>query len=283
MTDKYVEKTFLYLIALSVLFHLTVFALVVSLNPEKAKPAQEPTMVDLTDLPKFPAAPRVRKPDTKSAAIKPQRSNRETAPKESRRAELTRPSGKSMRAGHAKVPPAQSFLQSQKVPPGNAPRISEEPITRGEGLFKPKSGAVPGPPTLFPSASKMARLEESYRKKYEPKAEDDGTKFLNTEDIQFGSFLRRFENAVYGVWNYPRAAAESGIEGVTAVRIIFNRGGEITQVAILEKSGSRILDDEVTRTLKLIGPIGSLPKGYSGETFNLIAFFQYRIVGMRLM
>jgi len=123
----------------------------------------------------------------------------------------------------------------------------------------------------------MARLEESYRKKYGPEVAEGETKFLNTDDIMFGSFLRRFETAVYGVWRYPQEAAQLGIEGVTPVRITFNRKGEIEKVEILESSGSRILDNEVLRTLRMVGPIGGFPRGYDKDQFNLIVFFQYGI------
>ena len=69
----------------------------------------------------------------------------------------------------------------------------------------------------------MSKLEESYRKKYGPEVADGETRFLNADDIQFGSFLRRFENSVYGVWRYPAEAAMMGIEGITPVKITFNR------------------------------------------------------------
>ena len=49
------------------------------------------------------------------------------------------------------------------------------------------------------------------------------------------------------------------------------------KVEILQSSGSTILDAEVLRTLRLVGPLGSFPKGYDKEKFNLIAFFQYGI------
>jgi protein TonB len=103
------------------------------------------------------------------------------------------------------------------------------------------------------------------------------TKFLNTDDILFGSFLRRFETAVYGVWRYPQEAARQGIEGVTPVKITFNKKGEIAHIELLESSGSKILDNEVLRALRQLGPIGSFPKQYPKETFNLIAFFHYAI------
>jgi len=283
MKDKNVEKTFLYLITFSVLLHLAVFGVFVLLLPEKPKTAPEPTMVDLTDLPEPPPVPPGPRPVTKRAANKSQRVIRETAPKGSEETERIRePAERGNQLRQAEAPPVQSMSPTQSAKP-LTPKVSEAPVTRGEGLFRSKTEAPPDRSALFPSAGKMARMEENYRKKYGPEVEDGETKFLNTDDIQFGSFLRHFETAVYGVWHYPQAAAQRGVEGVTPVKITFDRDGEIVHVTLLDTSGSKILDDEVTRSLKQLGPIGSFPKGYTGETFNLIAFFQYRIGGGRLL
>ena len=145
------------------------------------------------------------------------------------------------------------------------------------GLLRPhRQTAQQRPqPQLFPGANRMAKLEDSYRHKFEKDVDEGDTRFLNSDDIQFGSFLRRFETAVYGVWRYPSEAANKGIEGITPVKITFNRRGEIVHVQLLETSGSRILDDEVLRTLKEVGPVGAFPKGYDKDEFHLIAFFQY--------
>ncbi len=62
------------------------------------------------------------------------------------------------------------------------------------------------------------------------------------------------------------------------MRITFNRKGEVEKVDILERLGSRILDDEVLRALHAIGPVGGFPKAYEKDTFNLIVFFQYGII-----
>ena len=66
-----------------------------------------------------------------------------------------------------------------------------------------------------------------------------------------------------------------GIEGITPIRITFNRRGDITNIQQLESSGFRILDEEVIRTLRAIGPVGGFPRGYDKDEFHLIAFFQY--------
>lgn len=135
---------------------------------------------------------------------------------------------------------------------------------------------------LMPSASRMAQLEESYRRKFADDVADGDTRFLNSNDVMFGSFLRRFENAVYGLWRYPQEAQLKGIEGVTPVRITFSKNGEIVNIKLLESSGSKILDDEVFRTLRQIGPVGNLPRNYDKDEFHLIAFFQYGNARSRL-
>jgi periplasmic protein TonB len=282
MSDKYVEKTFLYLLAISVLLHVAIFGLILLIPPDQEKRAPEPTMVDLTELPETTPAPPGPKPP-KRAAERPQRVTREMAPKGTRETEhLPQRPAQAVQSSRPEAHPAVAPPSNPSPTPNRGAQETQAPVARGEGLFRPKASAPAEHSSLFPSPGKLARLEESYRKKYEPQVEDGETKFLNTEDIQFGSFLRRFETAVYGVWHYPQAALLRGIEGVTPVKITFSRSGEIVHVELLETSGSRILDDEVLRTLKTLGPVGSFPKGYTGKEFNLIAFFQYGIGGGRL-
>jgi len=274
MSDRYIEKAFLYLVALSLLLHAAVFAVIALLPEEKKPPQKEPLMVDLQDLPPpLKAQPKENAP-TKRQAEERRRVPRETAPRGER--EIERLAPPPQRTPPSRPQPRSGEVQeTQPAEKGTAPlRESRE----GEGILKPRERQAPDIARLYPSADRMARLEESFRKKYGQEVEEGETRFLNTDDIQFGSFLRRFETAVYGVWRYPAEAVKMGIEGVTPVRITFNRKGEIEKYEILQSSGSRILDEEVRRTLRALGPIGGFPKGYDKETFNLIAFFQYGII-----
>ena len=124
-------------------------------------------------------------------------------------------------------------------------------------------------------STKLYRLATQYKQKFLEDIANGDTRFLDCDDIQFGSFMRHYETAVYGVWRYPQEAAQKGIEGITPVRITFNRRGEIVKVELLESSGAKILDDEAMRTLRAIGPVGSFPRSYDKDEFHLIAFFQY--------
>lgn len=271
MSDNSGEKDFLLLLILSLLVHVTVGILVLNLPDEKKAAMSEPFMVDLEEIP-TPQPPEKVSPSVSRQAEVKQRVQQEIAPKGDAVKEKITPLPELQRTR----PSATEPLSASRAQPGPAQSLRE--ISPRDELFKKKGGAQsPDVAALNMGAVKMARLEESYRKKYGPEVADGDTRFLNTDDIQFGSFLRRFETAVYGVWKYPVEAAKMGLEGITPVKITFNRRGEIVDTEILQSSGSRILDNEVLRTLKEIGPVGSFPKRYEKETFNVIAFFHYGI------
>ena len=273
-TDRYIEKTFLFLLALSLMLHTAIFVVIIFLPQEKKVAKEEPVMIDLQDLPPSKEAPVREKKEVKRFAEEKRRVARDKAPKGEM--ERERIASLPQRAAPPAAQPEQNVGQMAPAQPEKERTpLSEAPY--GENLLKPREERAAHLARLFPRPGHMARLEESYRKKYSEEVEEGEVKSLNTDDIRFGSFLRRFETAVYGVWNYPKEAAKHGIEGMTPVRITFNRKGDIEQVEILKSSGSEILDNEVLRTLHHIGLIGSLPKGYKKDKFYLIASFHYTI------
>jgi periplasmic protein TonB len=267
MSDKYIEKTFLYFVVLSLLLHIVALTAIYLIPEKKREFKPEPYMVELTDLPEVKDKSQ-QKTQTKRLDEVRRRVAREVAPRGDWRQDQ-RPS----------LPPVKT-----KTTPTTTPRVDtvlkppQAPEQRPKAV-SPELKKFPELAKLYPSAEKMSSLEESYRKKYDTEIEEGETRFLNSDDIQFGSFLRRFETAVYSVWSYPAAASRAGIQGVTPVRITFNKKGEIENIQLLQSSGSRILDDEVFRALRALGPVGSLPKNYAKDHFNLIAFFEYGLIG----
>jgi periplasmic protein TonB len=276
-SDNYIEKTFLYLLMLSIVLHIAGFMTWYFWPKEQKQQISEPTFIDLQDMPQLKAPEPSKKPEVARPSDQRRRVPKETAP---------RPTPAVARAKPTPRQPdtvSQSPTQASQGAPGPSTQPFEPGPSSSELLRrKPQQqtgggngGSAKTQPNLTPSASRMAKLEENYRRRFSDDIEEGTTKFLNTDDIKFGSFLRRFETAVYGIWRYPQEAGLKGIEGVTPIKITFNKKGEIVKVKLLESSGSRILDDEVFRTLRLIGPMGNLPKAYGKDEFNLIAFFQY--------
>lgn len=280
-SDQYVEKTFLYLLLISIVLHVAVFVTLYFWPQKQQQQISEPTFIDLQDMPELKTPPTPQQDQKARPSNQRRRVAKETAPRQAlpvppvsktppaRQTARVKPSAAPGRPGPA-GPPAKPSEAGSSVNELLRRKPQQQAGTGGGG----GTGAKPQP-NLAPSASRMAKLEENYRRRFADDIDDGTTRFLNTDDIQFGSFLRRFETAVYGVWRYPQEAALKGIEGVTPVKITFNRNGEIKKIQLLESSGSRVLDDEVFRTLRLIGPMGNFPKNYDKDEFHLIAFFQY--------
>lgn len=275
MSDKFIEKKFLYLIIVSLLLHLGVLAGLYYFPPTTEEPTKEPVFIDLQQVPELKQPPEKLRKETRRRSDQQVRVPREVAPRSDAQKDV-------LSLSKQKTPPvkrqrpktSKTITQSSQDAP--EPRI--DPGFSASSLLRPKDQPAPQTPNVaqfFPGAGRLAKLEESYRRKFESDIAEGDTRFLNSDDIVFGSFLRRFEGAVYGVWRYPQEAAAKGIEGITPVRITFNRRGEITNIKQLESSGARILDEEVLRTLRAIGPVGGFPKGYDKDEFHLIAFFQY--------
>jgi protein TonB len=263
MPDRFIEKSFLYLLCISLLLHMGVFAWLYYFPPVRPEVPKEPVFIDLQQMPELKQPPEQRQQETRRRSEQLTRVPRETAPRGDAPQDL-----QAVAPSPQSSPTARPSVRQPQVAPGSS----------AAGLLKPKEQTVRQAPSvaqLFPGASRLAKLEESYRRKFENDIAEGDTRFLNSDDIVFGSFLRRFEGAIYGVWRYPQEAAMKGIEGITPVRITFNRRGEITNIQQLESSGARILDEEVLRTLRAIGPVGGFPKGYDKDEFHLIAFFQY--------
>ena len=270
MPDKYIEKSFLYTLCISLLLHLGVFAALYYFPSPQRVPPKEPVFIDLQQMPEPKQTPQQRQQETKRRSEQNVRVPKESAPRGDAPRDML----------SLKKQPAPTARQTEQTEPSQT-STEQTPIAPGSStasLLKPKTQSTQQPASvsqLFPGASRLAKLEEGYRRKFESDIADGDTRFLNSDDIVFGSFLRRFESAIYGVWRYPQEAAMKGIEGITPVRITFNRRGEIVRIQQLESSGARILDEEVLRTLRAIGPVGGFPKGYDKDEFHLIAFFQY--------
>jgi len=299
-SDQYVEKGFLYLLLFSVVLHIAGF-IVWYKWPKEQQKAPEATFIDLQDMQELKAPQPQVEPEKAIASDRRQRVAKQKAPKGDMMMSRRIPpksETKASRPAPRVAGPASAAPKSTVTSPTKTAQIptASEPAESSSGELlrraKPQPQAQSGQggtgtslhPALMPSASRMAKLEENYRRRFADDIADGDTRFLNTNDALFGSFLRRFENAIYGVWRYPREAAMNGIEGVTPVKIVFNRDGTINfaKTRVLDTSGSRILDDEVLRTLRALGPMGNLPRDYPKEEFNLIAFFQYGNARSRL-
>lgn len=163
-----------------------------------------------------------------------------------------------------------------------APEAPAPPVaSRPEPATAPATPAEQPLPELkdllqLPQATEN-RLESQWRSKYRAEVEEGNAVWLDMEKDILISFFQRFRNNIYGVWNYPRKAAERGEEGTSLLKVTVRRDGSVQSVQLMESSGSTLLDQEAIRAVWRGASYGPLPRAYEGETLTIFAFFQYRI------
>ena len=102
---------------------------------------------------------------------------------------------------------------------------------------------------------------------------------MDTQQDLLISFMRRFRNNIYGVWNYPEPARRLNQQGSCLLRITVDRKGDVTDVILMESSGSRVLDDEAIRAVRQGATYGPLPRAYPNEYLHIMALFNYQMSG----
>lgn len=272
-------------VTVSLLLHLLLIYLLPELSLFPPPPAKEPVVVELRpvepprvrdrelDLPPNAAeTPRTR--PAKRLGPVDRQVERETAPKgvapEDRTAAVARPA---TQPATRQPPLTQQPSPTEARPEGEGPEKSQPAPQR------PPEVSVK---TLMASATQAAQAVAEkqmaeWRQKYREEVEQGDAVWLDTEKDLLISFFRRFRDNIYGVWNYPRRAAERGEEGTCLLKITVNRDGTVKEVRLMESSGHRDLDEEAMAAVRKGAPYGKLPAAYKEEVLNIFAFFQYNL------
>ena len=170
------------------------------------------------------------------------------------------------------------LVQEEPLSPGATAAVAtagDRPVERGE---QPQRSETPDLAKLTQiSPTTLAKLESDWRQKYRENVAKGDTVWLDTEQDLLISFMRRFRDNIYGVWNYPAPAAERGQEGTCLLRITVNRRGDVENVELIESSGSPLLDNEAMRAVRLGATYGPLPQSYPNQLLHIMAFFQYNL------
>jgi periplasmic protein TonB len=185
--------------------------------------------------------------------------------------------------------------QVPQVPPPSPPQPESQPEKpQVEDVEKPRPETVEGwqrpkaePPAELPdletltqiSPQAMASIERDWRRKYREDVARGDTVWMDTQQDLLISFMRRFRNNIYNVWNYPEEARRLNQRGSCLLRITVDRKGDVTDVILMESSGSRVLDDEAIRAVRKGATYGPLPRAYPNEYLHIMALFNYQMSG----
>jgi len=98
---------------------------------------------------------------------------------------------------------------------------------------------------------------------------------LNAPEIQYISYFASIKRKIELVWQYPYEAAVAGIQGELTLDFVIERSGALKSVDLVRSSGSKILDDEAIRSLRVAAPFDPIPADYKIEKLEIRGRFVY--------
>lgn len=270
MSDRYVEKSFLVLLVVSLLLHAAVGALLYYLpNPERPKP-QDTVILDLKDLTipvKPPAEIPIKIPEP---VIQKEKSPKAELDKQVLRRDST------VEKKNYYIPKGvqtHDEFGKNKQPAPALPTPTERRQKQIEheesvsGLLKPKKQQSPD---RLDDLSLRPNMSKSIENRLNNLDGDSG-KFgvVDGTEISLESYTRRFLNEINSHLVYPPQAKQMGLEGRGNFEVTINRKGEIVSLRITN-SGGKVFDDVTFETFKK-AVLGPLPRAYKEE------FVTYRL------
>jgi protein TonB len=306
------RRRLLICMGLSVLFHILVLCLAY-LYPSTVRRPEEVMEIDLSDIPRAtdflpaergilesrPPRPAPPPPARKEAPVPPAMQGRvpdlpvkpdlppeESFPVDARKAE---PAAKAQTAEKdadrraAKSEPAPSPEAKRSAPgksrlPESAPSKSLRDLTPSLGRMvmaraEPSGGRGQG------AAAGDAVGTGGKATGEEGVTEEGGGGFrlepLNAPEIQYISYFASIKRKIELVWQYPYEAAVAGIQGELTLDFVIARSGALNSVELVRSSGSKILDDEAIRSLRVAAPFDPIPADYKIDRLQIRGRFVY--------
>ena len=285
---------------LSVLLHILVIWLVYRF-PSTVRRPEEVMEIDLSDIPRAtdflpaergilegrPPRPAPPPPARKAAPIPPAMQGR--VPDLPVKPDL---------------PPEESFpVNARKAEPGGEVKAEPTPSPTTPRSAPGKSGAPESAPSkslrdITPSLGDMvmAREEASGGRGQgaaagnavgtggkatgeEGVTEEGGGGFrltpLNAPEVQYISYFASIKRKIELVWQYPYEAAAAGIQGELTLDFVIARSGKVNSVELVRSSGSKLLDDEAIRSIRVAAPFDPIPAQYKIPSLQIRGRFVY--------
>ncbi|OIP34160.1 MAG: hypothetical protein AUK27_08215 [Deltaproteobacteria bacterium CG2_30_66_27] len=183
------------------------------------------------------------------------------------------PQGKEAGGREARTGPAPSGARPRSAPSKSlrdlTPSLGKMVMTREEPSGGRGRGAVGGNAV---GTGGKATGEEGV-------TEEGGGGFrltsLNAPEVQYISYFASIKRKIELVWQYPYEAAAAGIQGELALDFVIARNGAVSSIELVRSSGSKILDDEAIRSIRVAAPFDPIPARYKIPSLQIRGRFVY--------
>jgi len=98
---------------------------------------------------------------------------------------------------------------------------------------------------------------------------------LNAPEVQYISYFASIKRKIELVWQYPYEAAAAGIQGELTIDFVIARSGAVNSIELIRSSGSKILDDEAIRSIRVAAPFDPIPAQYKIPSLQIRGRFVY--------
>jgi protein TonB len=98
---------------------------------------------------------------------------------------------------------------------------------------------------------------------------------LNAPEVQYISYFASIKRKIELVWQYPYEAAVAGIQGELTLDFVIARSGAVNSIALVRSSGSKILDEEAIRSIRVAAPFDPIPADYKIPSLQIRGRFVY--------
>jgi protein TonB len=277
MPDRYIEKSFLYVLCISLLLHIGVFAALYLFPQSPPTPPKEPVFIDL-QIPPVPKQVPVKIPPRQ--VIKDLSKLQKAGPK----GNAVKPADLNINKHYYNPPKGpQTLPEAGKDKEDSAPRQAEhqrplsESGTSVSSLLKPKK--IPEYPRFQNDLSlKQAmskKIEDQIKNKLNSQKKAAGFGGGDGVDLSLESFYRRFLDGASNRLVYPPQAKRLGLEGVGAGDVTFNRKGEVINITFIRSIGKDFDESVIDAINKTV--TGPLPKAYKEDSTTLPFVYVFQL------
>ncbi len=105
---------------------------------------------------------------------------------------------------------------------------------------------------------------------------------LNAPEIQYISYFASIKRKIELVWQYPYDAQVAGVQGELVINFVIGPTGQLVSLALVDGSGSRLLDDEAVRAIRAAAPFDPIPPDYKIPNLQIRGHFIYEMHTLKL-
>jgi protein TonB len=139
-------------------------------------------------------------------------------------------------------------------------QVARAPERRERDQVAPRQSEIPIDRQL-----EMAKLAQEIRAKEEAYAKRPRVKHIsaNTREYAYAAYDKAWVSRIerVGNLNYPDVARQKQLHGQLVLTVGLGRDGQVRDVAIIQSSGHKVLDDAAIRIVHLAAPFPPIPQG----------------------